>query len=122
MKNAKEEILQVERDFCQFVKEKGLKEGFLYFADENAVLNRDNKIIKGKKSIENYFEKQDLLNIQLEWKPDFVDISESGDMAYSYGSYFLRSVNDSGERTENKGIFHTVWKRQKDGSWKYVYD
>jgi ketosteroid isomerase-like protein len=32
-------------------------------------------------------------------------------------------VKDSvGNKKDFKGIFHTVWKKQKDGSWKYVWD
>lgn len=122
MNNLKKKILELEANFCKLVKEKGIKEGFLYFAAEDAVLNRDNRIINGKKEIENYFNKQDLNNITLEWKPDYVDISKSEDMAYTYGSYTLTTQNDSGENITNIGIFHTVWKKQSDGTWKYVYD
>ena len=33
------------------------------------------------------------------------------------------NVKDStGKTNENRGAFHTVWKKQKDGSWRYVWD
>lgn len=122
METKKENILALERDFCNLVKDRGIKAGFLHYAADDAVLNRDNRIIKGKNSIESYFNEQDLENIVLDWKPDYVDISEAGDMAYTYGSYTITSLNKAGEPQINKGIFHTVWKRQSDGLWKFVYD
>lgn len=122
MNEIKQVIIQIERDFCKLVKEKGIKEGFLYYAAEDAVLNRDNKIIRGKDNIKVYFEEQDLRYIDLDWEPDFVDISKARDMAYTYGSYVLTSQKDTDKPVKNKGIFHTVWKLQPDGSWKYVYD
>jgi ketosteroid isomerase-like protein len=29
---------------------------------------------------------------------------------------------EAGEVGEYQGVFHTVWKRQPDGTWKYVWD
>jgi len=51
-----------------------------------------------------------------------VDASETGDMGYTYGKYTWQSKDSSGKVDEAKGVFHTVWKKQKDGSWKYVWD
>lgn len=31
-------------------------------------------------------------------------------------------MDNSSEKWKNEVIFHTVWKRQKYGSWKFVYD
>ena len=58
----------------------------------------------------------------LVWKPDYVDVSESGDLAYTYGKYTFTSRDSTGRKVVSKGIFHTVWKRQEDGSWKFVWD
>ena len=43
-------------------------------------------------------------------------------MAYTYGEYEFTSLDTLGKSKVSKGIFHTVWKRQGDGTWKYVYD
>ncbi len=116
------EIIKVEANFEQMVSEKGMKEAFLHFADNHAVLNRNNKIIKGKDAISLYFDDQNLKAVKLEWQPDHIEISSSGDLAYTYGNYTYSALDSTGKRFESKGIFHTIWKRQADGSWKYVYD
>ena len=58
----------------------------------------------------------------LVWEPDFIDVSVAGDLAYTYGKFTYTSITESGDTLTSKGIFHTVWKRQEDGSWKYVWD
>ena len=56
------------------------------------------------------------------WKPDFVDVSSSGDLGYTYGQYTFIRLDSIGNETASQGIFHTVWKRQSDGNWRFVYD
>jgi ketosteroid isomerase-like protein len=43
-------------------------------------------------------------------------------MAYTYGKYLWKVKDTTGKIQEFKGVFHTVWKRQSDGSWKYGWD
>jgi ketosteroid isomerase-like protein len=43
-------------------------------------------------------------------------------MAYTYGKYIWKIKETDSTFVEYKGVFHTVWKRQKDNSWKYVWD
>lgn len=116
------EISGVERQFADMAAEKGMKEAFLAFAAKDAVINRDNRIYKGKAGIAEYYDSQTVKNISLQWKPDYVDVSASGDMAWTYGKYTIAGESEEGEKFESAGIFHTVWKRQEDGSWKYVWD
>ncbi|MDQ7811446.1 hypothetical protein [Brevundimonas sp.] len=50
----------------------------------------------------------------LEWWPNFAGLSRSGDLGFTTGGVAL-----NGQRT---GHYFTVWKRQPDGSWKWIYD
>jgi len=120
----RKEIIQLEKDFAELVKKEGMKTAFLHFAAENAVLNRQNTLIKGKKEIEKYFTENETSynNLMLSWIPEHVEISESMDLAYTYGEYELSFTDDSGINYVDKGVFHTVWKKQADGSWRYTWD
>ena len=108
--------------FDNYAQEAGLKNAFLQYADEFAVIARNNKIIKGKEAIAAYFDQQDFSNIVLTWKPDFVEVASSGDLAYTYGKYYFTRIDSAGHKSTRSGIFHTVWKKQTDGTWKFVYD
>ncbi|HYC73637.1 nuclear transport factor 2 family protein [Brevundimonas sp.] len=50
----------------------------------------------------------------LEWWPNFAGVARSGDLGFTTGGVAL-----NGRRT---GHYFTIWKRQPDGSWKWVYD
>lgn len=103
--------------------EKGMAEAFAFFAADSAVIKRGESIIKGKKAIfESYNKPNSNTNIKLLWAPDFVDVSSSGDLAYTYGKYTYTYTDTTGTEQEFNGIFHTVWKRQANGKWKYVFD
>ena len=60
--------------------------------------------------------------VSLEWSPDFIDVSPDGSLGYTYGRFTYSRTGEDGESKSSTGIFHTVWKRQPDGSWKYVWD
>ena len=120
--NIKKEIIQAEKKFTEMAQKEGIAKAFLFFAAEDAVLNRNNKIYKGKAAIEKYFEQLPSANETLVWEPEFVDISASGDMAYTYGPYNYSAINEEGDTIKSTGIFHTVWKKQGDGNWKFVWD
>ena len=122
MEQWKNEILKTEEDFAAMVKEKGIAFAFVSFAAEDAVLKQQNKLLIGKEAIKKHFENQPTGQINLIWQPEFVDVSLSGDLGYTYGYYTLSFVNAEGKTIEDKSVFHTVWKKQPDGKWKFVWD
>ena len=83
---AKQEILQVEKDFEKMAAEKGIAEAFGYFADSSAVIKSTNdSLIHGKEGIRNFFTADRFKTASVKWSPDFVDASSLGDLGYSYG-------------------------------------
>lgn len=50
----------------------------------------------------------------LAWWPAFAGVSRSGDFGFTTGP-----VEVGGQRA---GHYFTVWKRQPDGAWKWIYD
>lgn len=119
----KDEIVKAEKDFEKMVAEKGISEGFAFYADEQAVIRRGkDSIIHGKEGIRHFYEGDYFKTASVKWTPDFVDVSANGDMAYTYGHYTWQAPDSTGKMDVSTGIFHTVWKRQADGSWKYVWD
>jgi ketosteroid isomerase-like protein len=117
------QIVKTEKDFEKLVAKKGLAEGFYQFADSNAVIKREHDtLIIGKTNIKNYYLNSKHQNATVTWSPDAVTVSDAGDMASSYGKYVWTFKDSSGKEIVLKGVFHTVWKKQKDGSWKYIWD
>jgi ketosteroid isomerase-like protein len=118
----KEAVEQTELAFSQMAGEKGLAEAFYHFADEKAVLKRGNDLIKGRDAIKELYTRPDGDGGKLEWSPSFVDVAQSGDLAYTYGPFTFTYQDTAGIEQKSTGIFHTVWKRQEDGRWRFVWD
>jgi ketosteroid isomerase-like protein len=119
---AKKEIVQTEQDFETMAKEKGLSAAFSYFADSIATLSRGSYVIHGKDSIRLFYLAPRYNGVKLNWKPDFVEVSASTDLGYTYGKYTFTTRDSTGLEISSKGIFHTVWKKQSDGKWRFVWD
>jgi ketosteroid isomerase-like protein len=49
-------------------------------------------------------------------------MAASGDFGYTYGTFEFRSRDKEGKLVSNYGKYTSIWKRQKDGSWKVVLD
>ena len=119
----KEEILQTEKAFEKMCADQGMQEAFYFFASDSAVIKRQNDtLIVGKENIKNYYSNPGFKMAEVTWTPDFIDVSDCGDMAYSYGEYLWKIRSDAGDTSEYIGVFQTIWKKQSDGSWKYVWD
>ncbi len=119
----KSEILQTERDFSEMARKEGIGNAFAKYSADNVALMRNNSLVIGKEGLLVYYsETMDNKDTQLSWSPEFVDVSESGDLGYTYGYYTFIVKDTTGKDIITKGVFHTVWKRQDDGSWKFVWD
>lgn len=120
--NWKQEVIKTEANFEAMAAKEGIGNAFVYYAADSAVLMRSNRLIKGKNAIARTYGQLNSDSLRLSWKPDFVEVSESGDLAYTYGEYVMSVMDSLGKFKSDTGIFHTVWKRQADGQWRFVWD
>jgi ketosteroid isomerase-like protein len=119
----KASILQTERAFEKMAADSGIAYAFNAFAADSAVIMRGNdSVIHTKKGIYNYYIHNGSDSATVNWTADFVDVSDDGTLGYTYGKYLLKVRQADNTTKEFKGTFHTVWKKQTDGSWKYVWD
>ena len=116
----KQEIREAEQQFAHMVQEKGIHDAFVAFAADDATIMRNHALVKGKAAIDDFYKNTN--SKTLDWAPDFIEVSNSGDLGYTYGTYHYTYQDSTGNEQVNTGIFHTVWKRQQDGTWKFVWD
>lgn len=117
------EVIAIEKAFCDDLKTKGVAYAFEAYAAKDAVIRRGNdSLIYGQAAIRKFYAAPGYKNAVADWKPDYTDVSADGTMAYTYGKYTWTIKDNAGKETQYSGVFHTVWKRQPDGSWKYVWD
>jgi ketosteroid isomerase-like protein len=115
---ARESLLRTERDFSKASSEQGAVGALLLYAASDVRVLRNGKMpYVGRKSA---VKAMSPLSREWTWTPAFADVSISGDMGYSYGTYELR------EKTGNRALVETgnylrVWKKT-EGAWAMVID
>ncbi|MGH7630691.1 MAG: YybH family protein [Gemmatimonadales bacterium] len=51
-----------------------------------------------------------------------VDVAESGDLAYTRGTYETRLTGQDGQLVTERGKWVSIWRKQPDGTWRIVVD
>lgn len=118
----KAEIIQVEQDFNDLAQKVGLPDAFYEYAAHDGVIRKSGKLVEGKVAIKQWIKNDVRPNETLTWKPTFVDVSLSGDLAYTYGDATFTVIDSLGNKKEKTSVYHTVWKRQEGGHWRFVWD
>lgn len=118
----KSEVAAMEDAFCTMAKEKGLLAAFQHFAAPDvAFIDTDPRKWRGPAAVMQRIG-PDQPGVNLTWGASFTDVSDDGTMGYNYGRYESRRTAPDGKESLHTGWFLTIWKRQPDGSWKYVMD
>ena len=114
------DLMKTDNDFSAMSVKEGMQKAFLYYFADSGVMLRDNGYpIVGKDSLLSLFSGRSDTSYILSWKPVFEKIAESGELGYTYG-YYSSKVKVTG--AVSRGTYLTIWKRQKDGTWKFVLD
>ena len=120
LEQAAHEIREAEEAFAQSADKNGVSAAFNEFAAEDAVISRG-RIIKSREAIGKFYETTSK-DVKLSWKADTVLVATSGDLGYTYGSYLYQAKDSLGGVIQSRGVFHSIWRKQKDGKWKFVWD
>ncbi|MFI5134229.1 MAG: YybH family protein [Chitinophagales bacterium] len=103
--------------------QKGYFHSRIDFADENGIETATNEMpLVGKSAITDYAATHSDSALKVQWIATKGDVAASGDLGYTYGSYTDQMKTKAGKDTTVHGVYITVWKRQADGSWKYLAD
>lgn len=116
----KAELVRTESEFFRDALERGFSEGLrAHMADDGFIAN---SLILGRAAQTEKIKAEEgrpRPNV-IRWKPLRADVSDSGDLGYTWG------VAESGPARDGPfkpyGIYVTIWKRQPGGEWKFVYD
>jgi ketosteroid isomerase-like protein len=112
-------LFKLEADFARAVAERGHQAFVTYFAEDGVELD-DGGGITSREAIGKQPPWPE--GTSLTWTPVKADMAASGDLGYTYGNYVFKSKNKEGKIVANYGKYMSVWKKQKDGSWKVVVD
>jgi hypothetical protein len=103
-------VFETDKAFNTYCKMHGRSEAFIAFADSAAILSEITAF---------YSNKNDKTN-NLSWEPECG--LRSGNLGYTFGWWKFKAKTAANTDTVYQGNYITVWKQQKDGKWKFVFD
>ncbi|MBO9559319.1 MAG: DUF4440 domain-containing protein [Caulobacter sp.] len=104
------EIEKAERAFAADGAALGVRDSFLKHMADDAIVFR-----AGPVSAKALYEKRpSSTKPKLEWWPQKVVIARSGDLGLSVGPWAIDG--------KGGGYYATIWRKQPDGQWKWIYD
>ena len=118
--SALQDMVKTEQAFSKMAQDKSIREAFLAYIADDGLLFRPGAV-NGKSWMLEHPLPQSETRPVLVWQPAFAGMAVSGDMGCTTGPWEAKAdIND--EKPAGFGHFMTVWKKQADGSWKFVVD
>jgi ketosteroid isomerase-like protein len=121
--SALQEMVKTEQAFSKMAEEKNARDAFMTFIADDGLLFRPGAVNGKKWMIEHPVPPSDNPDKKplLAWQPAFAGMAASGDMGFTTGPWEAKGdIKD--EKPSAYGHFVTVWKKQADGSWRFVVD
>lgn len=120
---AKKAVMQADLDFCAATKERRLDGWMSFFAEDATGFPVGQKMIRGKDKLREFYGRMFAdPNLVIDWKPVLAEAAASGDLGMTIGEAEFRTKDKEGKPVSRPGKYLTVWKKQKDGSWKVIAD
>ena len=115
-----QEMVQTEHAFARMAAEKNTRDAFLAYIADDGLLFRPGAV-NGKKWLLDHPTPPSDKRSLLAWQPILGMVAASGDFGFTTGPWQAKpDINDANPSAY--GHFVTVWRKQPDGSWKFVVD
>ncbi len=117
--SAIQKLLETDKAFSRLSEQKGMKAAYIDYIDSNGVLLKPGQMpVLGANAID-YLIQQNDTAFNLTRRPQSAAVAASGELGYTYGIYSYRIKNSD---SATYGTYVSIWKKQSDGSWKFVLD
>jgi len=115
-----QEMIKTEQAFSKMAEEKNTRDAFMAFIADDGVLFRPDAVNGKKWMLEHPVPPSDKRPL-LAWQPAFAHMAAAGDLGFTTGPWEAKA--DRGDANPSGyGHFVTLWKKQPDGTWKFVVD
>ena len=114
-----EAVRKADSAWLKAIQEKDIDQVHSFYWNDVMWFMRDIPTIKGKEGVKEMWSRFfNGPNFWIDWKPIKVEVSNSGDLAYSAGTFEIRQTDEEGKTVTEKGEYVEVWKKAPDGNWK----
>ena len=111
-----------DAEFSRDATRLGTGEAFgRYAADDAQIFSPLGEFVSGPAAITASFGPP-LGKSSFAWHPVHGELAKSGDLGFTVGNAVFTGERDDGTPVSRYSKYLTVWKRQRDGTWRYVVD
>lgn len=109
------EVRAAENAFAKTLADRDHKAFARFIAEDAAFFGRDD-VSRGKQAVvDSWAGLFEGPNAPFSWRSELAVVLDSGGLALSSGPVF-------GSDGKQFGTFNSIWRREKDGSWKVIFD
>jgi uncharacterized protein (TIGR02246 family) len=120
---ARSQILEADRAWSEAAQARDVDRVLSYWADDAVVYPPGGPPVAGKPAIREFVVKSfESPGFSISWKTENVVVSRSGDLAYATGTNRVTFLGPDGKQGAAVGKAVTVWRKQKEGTWKCAID
>ncbi len=117
-------LVAVDEAWSKAAQSKDAKKVAAYYAEDGIAYPPNMPLASGRAAAEKlwggFFTMEGFVSIS--WKTLHAEVSKSGELGFTAGSYELTVKGPDGKPGVEKGKYLCNWRKQKDGSWKATHD
>ncbi len=114
-----QELYAQDSIFSVLLASRGMKASYIEMMDADATIIRNNARPRTGADAINYLTSFSDTGFILKWNPAAANASAVSDLGYTFGTYEIQA---NALDTTLRGSYIHIWKKQEDGSWKFVVD
>lgn len=119
----KARLMKTSRDWSRAASAGNVDAILNYWSDDAVVLTPGAPELRGKAALRSFLEQSmKAPGFHIEWEPVEASLSADGSMGYLIERTRMRMNGPDGKPVEQSFRGVTIWRKQKDGSWKNVVD
>lgn len=112
-------VMEADRAFARKAKEVGLAAAFKLFAADKVVMFSTATPDMTSDQVAALFPP----GFDIDWAPEGGAVSDDGTLGYTWGKARYSAKKPDGTVTDlGPTRYVTIWRKQKDGSWKFIGD
>ena len=115
-------LLDADKAFDRDTAARGL-EGWMGWFAEDAQIPGQTGMVQGPAALREVYSKMFAAKeFSIHWWPVHAELSADGTLGYTFGRAKVSWRDEKGALQTKDGRYTTVWRRQKDGSYKVIFD
>ncbi len=119
------QLIDADTRYLETVAERGIAEAYRqHLAPEAIQMLSGYPPIEGRSNIYANFSGLDAEGdaVSLDWELEGVDVAASGELGYTWGTYYYVGPDSDGETGAIEGNYVNIWRKSAAGQWQVILD